>query len=150
MAMQIDVRLLDHPVSPVDLAPFPEAAGAECVFLGRTRAESHAEHGPLVRLNYQVYGELARSTLLALAEQAVRRFGCLAVRLHHSVGDVAIGRASVLVQVAAPHRGKAFEACRFLIDELKATAPIWKREVWADGTTWSEGTPARPPERGAP
>ena len=55
------------------------------------------------------------------------------------------GDASVLVQVACGHRAESFEACRFLIDALKAQVPIWKREEWADGTTWSEGTPAEGP-----
>ncbi len=63
------------------------------------------------------------------------------VRIHHAVGEVPVGEASVLVQVVCGHRAKAFEACRFLIDRLKATAPIWKQELWADGTSWSKGTP---------
>lgn len=81
-----------------------------------------------------------------LAEQAISRFECTAVRLHHAMGDVAVGEASVLVQVACGHRDQAFTACRFLIDELKRHVPIWKREVWQDGTTWAEGVPV---QRGA-
>jgi molybdopterin synthase catalytic subunit len=69
----------------------------------------------------------------------VEKFGCLAVRMHHALGEVPPGEASVLVQVVCGHRDMAFAACRFLIDELKAKAPIWKREQWTDGSTWSAG-----------
>jgi molybdopterin synthase catalytic subunit len=142
----IDVRILDHPVQPQALAPFPEAAGAECSFLGRTRREVHPEHGALVRLAYEAYVPLAQRVLTDLARQAADRFDGRAVRIHHAVGDVPVGEASVLVQVACGHRGDAFGACRFLIDGLKTSAPIWKREFWADGTTWSTGHPVEPGE----
>jgi molybdopterin synthase catalytic subunit len=144
----IDVRLLDHPVQIADLAPFPPECGAECVFLGRTRGERHEQHGRLTKLSYEAYQPLAERTMRELVDQAIDQFGCAAVRLHHAVGDVAIGEASVLVQVACGHRDQAFRACRFLIDELKRRVPIWKREVWADGTTWAEGVPVNLNESG--
>lgn len=125
-----------------ELAPFPTDAGGECVFLGRTRRESHPGHGDLIRLSYEAYEPMAHAVLEALARTAVKQHGCLAVRVHHALGEVPLSEASVLVQVACPHRAAAFEACRFLIDRLKAEAPIWKREVWADGATWSTGQPA--------
>lgn len=124
--------------------PFPQPAGAECVFLGRTRLESHPDHGPLTRLIYEAYAPMAESIMLGLARGATSRFGCLAIRLHHALGAVPIGEASVLVQVVAGHRDAAFDGCRFLIDRVKAEAPIWKREQWADGATWSRGTVVNP------
>lgn len=120
------------------LSPFPIEAGGECVFLGRTRMERHAKHGDLLRLSYDAYREMAERVLHDLAREAVNRFGCLAVRVHHAIGEVPVGEASVLVQVACGHRDKAFEACRFLIDRLKTDAPIWKREQWQGGETWSD------------
>ena len=137
----IDVQIVEHPVAMVAVEPFPPQAGAECVFLGRTRSEVHPRHGPLARLSYHAYVPLANRTHGELAEHAARQFGCRMVRIHHAVGEVPLGAASVLVQVICDHRAKAFEACRFLIDRLKETAPIWKQELWADGTSWSEGTP---------
>jgi molybdopterin synthase catalytic subunit len=137
----IDVRLLDHPACAHELESFPPSCGAECVFLGRTRRERHEQHGELVKLTYEAYRPLAERTMRELADEAVARFDGRAVRLHHAIGDVAVGQASVLVQVACGHRDTAFASCRFLIDELKARVPIWKREVWADGTTWAEGVP---------
>ncbi len=141
----IDVQILDHPVGVAAVTPFPESAGAECSFLGRTRMEVHPRHGRLVRLSYEAYVPLARRTLSDLAEEAAGRFECSVVRIHHAVGEVPVGDASVLVQVVCGHRAGAFEACRFLIDRLKKTAPIWKRELWADGTSWSPGTPVSRP-----
>jgi molybdopterin synthase catalytic subunit len=91
---------------------------------------------------------MAMKMLEALARDAVQKHGCFAVRIHHALGEVPPGEASVLVQVACPHRAAAFEACRFLIDRLKAEAPIWKREVWHDGATWSPGAPVAPTSLG--
>ena len=141
-----DIQLLDHPVSALPFDPFPQPAGAECVFLGRTREETHPEHGALRRLGYEAYRPMATRVLRDLAVEAGGRFDCLATRIHHAIGEVTPGGASVLVQVVCAHRGAAFEACRFLIDRLKESAPIWKQEQWADGTTWSEGTTARATE----
>lgn len=137
----LDVHLIDGPVRYQPLSPFPQPAGAECVFIGRTRAERHAAHGGLTHLDYEAYRPMAERVLLQLAHEAVGQFGCLAVRIHHAVGVVPIGEASVLVQVACNRRDSALKACQFLIDQIKATAPIWKREVWADGVTWSTGQP---------
>jgi molybdopterin synthase catalytic subunit len=134
----IDVRIVDHPVEMIALSPFPNEAGGECVFLGRTRMERHPQHGELLRLHYDAYREMAERVLWDLAQEATNTYGGLAVRVHHAIGDVAVGEASVLVQVACGHRDKAFEACRFLIDRLKADAPIWKREQWRRGETWSD------------
>lgn len=139
---QIDVKILNHPVKASPFTPFPQPAGGECVFLGRTRAETHPDHGELKGLSYEAYQPMAEQVLQKLALEAAERFGCLAVRIHHALGEVPEGEASVLIQVATGHRGDSFDACRFLIDRLKQDAPIWKREVWADGTTWAEGRKA--------
>lgn len=135
---RLDVRLCDGPVS---IQPWLDAppGGGECIFLGRTRAEAHPLYGGLDRLSYEAYRPMAERILRDLASQAVERFGCRAVRIHHAVGEVPVGYASVLIQVMTDHRAEAFEACRFLIDAVKARAPIWKREVWASGMTWSPG-----------
>lgn len=135
----IDVRLLEKPVTlPPDA--LPEDCGGECVFLGRTRAETHETHGALRRLTYEAHTALAERELRAIATEAATQHDCRHVLVLHALGPVAVGEASVLVQVAAPHRAESFAACRQIIDELKARVPIWKREEWADGTTWSDGT----------
>jgi molybdopterin synthase catalytic subunit len=135
----IEVRLLEHPVTYEPWSPFPLSGGAECVFIGRTRLEEHPEHGPLEMLSYAAYPSMAKRIMRELAERAAREHACLAVRLHHAIGDVPTGAASILIQTIAGHRAPAFAACRFLIEEVKHRVPIWKRERWARGSTWSPG-----------
>jgi molybdopterin synthase catalytic subunit len=146
----IDVQLLDRPVEMRPIDDFPEDAGGECVFLGRTRLESDPQLGRLLHLRYEAYREMAVGVLGDLARQAVDRFECLAVRVHHALGEVPIGQASVLVQVACGHRDKSFEACRFLIDRLKTEGPIWKREQWEGGESWSKAASMPSPAAEAP
>lgn len=137
----IDVQLLAHPVEFVRVDPFPQPAGGECVFLGRTRNETHPARGDLIRLSYEAYAPMAESVLRQLAAKAIEQYNCAFVRIHHAICEVPPGDASVLVQVVCRHRAASFDACRFLIDQLKSQAPIWKREEWADGSTWSAGVP---------
>ncbi len=137
-APQISVAVQRGPVSAVAL-DWPGTCGGECVFLGRTRADRHAEFGPLMRLEYEVYEPMAQKVLEKMAREAADKFGCLAVRIVHAKGPVGPGEASVVIQVAAPHRGESFDASRFLIDELKRELPVWKREVWRDGETFVDG-----------
>ena len=118
------------------------AAGGVCVFLGTTRAETAPDGRELIALDYEAYAEMAEEQLRDLARRCRERWPVVKLALLHRVGRVALGEASVLVAVSAPHRGEAFEACRWLIDTLKAELAVWKREVWDDGgTSWVAGTP---------
>ena len=119
------------------------------MFLGRTRVETHPVHGRLIRLEYEAYGPMAQRVLAALAHAAAGRFDCRVVRIVHATGTVPPGRASVVIQVACPHRADAFDACRHLIDRIKRELPIWKREVWEHGETFVEGCVARAENNGA-
>jgi molybdopterin synthase catalytic subunit len=76
-----------------------------------------------------------------LAAEAVEKFGVRDVAVVHRLGRLAVGETSVLIAVASAHRATAFDACRWLIDTLKKTVPIWKRETFADGTVWADGEP---------
>ena len=134
----LDTALRTGPVTQ-ELLPLAPGCGAECVFLGRTRAETHAEYGDLVRLDYEAYGPMAEKLLRELAAELAAEFGLATVRLVHATGPVAVGQASVAVQVAAPHRNAAFSACRAGIDRLKERVPVWKHEVWQRGTTFAPG-----------
>lgn len=120
-------------------------AGGVAVFLGTTRAERRADGAELQALDYEAYAEMARGQLLSLAERARERWPVLRLALLHRTGRVALGEPSVVVAVCTPHRAEAFEACRWLIDTLKAEVAIWKKEVWADGSgSWVPGRPASP------
>ena len=137
----VEAALMQGPctIAPLD---WPGDCGAETIFVGRTRSETHAEYGPLVRLEYEVYEPMARKLLDDLARSAAAKFDCRAVRLVHSQGSVPPGEPSVVIQVATPHRGEAFEACRYLIERVKHELPIWKREIWQRGETFVEGCTA--------
>ena len=95
-------------------------------------------------LDYEAYEEMAERQIAALGAQAIERFGVRGVTLVHRLGRVSIGETSVLIVVASAHRGAAFEACRWLIDTLKKTVPIWKKETFADGVVWADGEPFPP------
>lgn len=138
----IDVQLVDGPLPPAEAAP--SRGGGLCTFTGITRPELHAEHGQLQSLDYDAYRPMAKRTMETLAAEASGRWPCHRIVMHHAVGDVPVGTASVFISVDSDHRADAFAACRWLIDTLKEQVPIWKRERWADGTTWVEGAPVAP------
>ncbi len=104
-------------------------AGAVVTFSGVTRDVSH--------LGYEAYGDMAAAEIDRIAAAAVQRHGLCAAAAEHRVGRVALGEASVVVAASAPHRAEAFAGAREIIDEIKARAPVWKKEegAWKDGTT---------------
>jgi molybdopterin synthase catalytic subunit len=121
------------------------ADGAIVVFDGIVRNNSHGR--PTLHLDYEAYERMALSQLRELAENARTRFGVRQVTIVHRLGRLAVGETSVLILVASAHRAQAFDACRWLIDTLKTTVPIWKKETFEDGTVWAAGEPF-PAERG--
>ena len=131
------VRLVDHPIDLTALLGTSPHDGAACLFVGVVRNENAGRQ--VERLEYEAYEEMAVPLMKEIAAETKRRFPVTEVRLVHRVGRLAIGETSVAVAVASPHRAEAFEACRFAIDELKDTVPIWKKEYYADGTAWLEG-----------
>ena len=135
---QVIVGVQEGPVV-IESLDWPADCGGECSFLGRTRAESPPEHGALLRLEYEMYEPMAVKVLDAMARDAAKQWDCRAVRLVHSRGAVGLGEASVVIQVATPHRAEAFAACRYLIDRLKHELPVWKHEIWERGRTFVEG-----------
>jgi molybdopterin synthase catalytic subunit len=118
-----------------DWAVLP-SCGAVVTFTGTAR--DHAEGRPDVSgLAYEAYESQIAPRFTAIADEARQRWPDLGrIAILHRTGDVAIGEASVVVAVSSPHREAAFEAARWCIDSLKATAPIWKRETWAGGESW--------------
>ena len=111
--------------------------GALCVFTGVVR--NHNDGKPVRYLEYEGYEEMVVSIFDEIAREAKKRFGVTRVRIVHRLGRMEIGETSVAVAVSSPHRGEAFDACRFAIDTLKHQAPIWKKEFYADGSSWLEG-----------
>jgi len=116
----------------------PES-GATVLFLGTVRDHSHARTG-VTHLEYEVYAELVEPKIREIIDQAAGRWPILSAAVEHRTGTVDLGEASVAVAVSTAHRDDAFAAARFIIDELKTRAPIWKKEHWAGGSEWSAGS----------
>jgi len=117
--------------------------GAVAVFDGIVRDNSHGRR--TLYLDYTAYEAMAFRQMEQLATQALGRFAIRDVRIVHRLGRLQIGESSVYIAVAAAHRAAAFDACRWLIDTLKTTVPIWKKEHFQDGAVWADGEPF-PPE----
>jgi MoaE-MoaD fusion protein len=113
--------------------------GAAVVFEGVVR--NHSRGRPTRYLEYEAYEEMALKEMEALADQALSQFQIRDVAMVHRLGHLQIGETSVLIVVASAHRAAAFGACRWLIDTLKQTVPIWKKEYFEDGAVWADGEP---------
>ena len=113
--------------------------GAAAVFEGIVRNNTRGRQ--TLYLDYEAYEEMALKQMEALALQALAQFGVREVSLVHRLGRLEIGETSVLIVVASAHRGAAFDAGRWLIDTLKKTVPIWKKEYFVDGAVWADGEP---------
>ena len=114
-------------------------SGATVLFLGTVRDHSQGKEG-VTHLDYEVYPEMVESQIAKIAEEALGKWDVLSVVVEHRSGVVVTGEASVAVAVSSEHRADAFEAARYLIDELKRRAPIWKKEHWPGGAEWSRGS----------
>ena len=114
-------------------------AGATVLFLGTVRDHSPGKQG-VTHLDYETYTEVVEGAIAEIVEEATAKWEALSVVVEHRTGIVRTGEASVAVAVSAAHRADAFEAARYVIDELKARAPIWKKEHWAGGAEWSRGS----------
>lgn len=113
--------------------------GAVAVFDGIVRNNTRGRR--TLHLDYEAYEEMATKQMRELAQEAISRFAVRQVTIVHRLGRLEVGETSVLIVVASAHRAQAFDACRWLIDTLKKTVPIWKKETFADGTAWAAGEP---------
>jgi MoaE-MoaD fusion protein len=113
--------------------------GAIVVFDGIVRDNTRGRS--TLHLDYEAYEEMAERQMRQMAARAREQFGVRGVTIVHRLGRLAVGETSVLIVVASAHRAQAFEACRWLIDTLKKTVPIWKKETFVDGAVWADGEP---------
>lgn len=137
----IDIQLLSTPLSIQACEAFvntPDAGGA-VVFIGTVRNKTKEKS--VTRLEFEAYSPMAIAEMRKIAERALEAFSVLKISIHHHVGVLDIGEIPVIIAVSAAHRGAAFDACEFCIDELKKTVPIWKKEVFQDGEVWVAAHP---------
>jgi len=129
-------RVTDQPLS-LDTAVAEvadERAGAIATFTGTVRRQSRGRE--VTQLEYEAYAEMAEDVMAQLAHDLQERYELCAVAIHHRVGTLGIGEASVVIAVSAPHRQDALAACKDAIDTLKETVPLWKKEVYEGGEEW--------------
>lgn len=138
--------VVTEPIDPGALLARPGSAadGATLLFLGIVR--NHNEGRRVTHLEYEAYAPMAERELGVIAAEAEARWGTGRITVVHRVGHLQVGEPSVAVLVSAPHRGEAYEASRYVIDELKKRVPIWKREGYVEGPPeWRPGNPPTGP-----
>jgi molybdopterin synthase catalytic subunit len=109
------------------------------VFIGTVREFTKGKK--VIRLEFEAYEKMAVNEMQKLADGAFQKWPVQQIAIHHRTGILKVGEVPVIIAVAAAHRDAAFDACRFLIDTLKKTVPIWKKEVFEDGEVWVSATP---------
>ena len=111
-----------------------DSNGAVVTFLGNTR--DNFEGKDVIRLEYEAYVKMAVKKLEEIRQEMMQEFGIEDIAIAHRIGVVVIGETSLVVAVASPHRTEAFQACHKVVDRVKEIVPIWKKEVYADGSRW--------------
>jgi molybdopterin synthase catalytic subunit len=136
----LDVTAVSSIVSSAD-------CGAVATFVGLVRNENGGRC--VLWLEYEAYEPLAVKAFARIDEEAGERWPSIGLAIHHRIGRLEIGDASVVIAAASPHRAEAFAACRYAIERIKQIAPIWKHEHFEGGETWIEGATADPMDEDA-
>jgi molybdopterin synthase catalytic subunit len=135
------IALVREPIDAASIERAIKAAadGAVCIFDGIVR--NHTRGRATLHLDYEAYEDMALKQMHLLRSEAIEHFGVREVAIVHRLGRLVVGETSIFIAVASAHRGAAFNACRFVIDTLKKTVPIWKKEQFVDGAVWADGEP---------
>jgi molybdopterin synthase catalytic subunit len=133
------ILLVDKPIDADALVDHVRtgADGAIVTFDGCVRNQSHGR--PALYLDYEAYESMALAKMQEIAAEVHAKFSIDRVAIAHRLGRLEIGETSVFIAVSAPHRAAAFDACRYAIDTLKRSVPIWKKEYFEDGAVWADG-----------
>ncbi len=137
----VDIKLLEEPLQPQACIDFVggDTTGGTAVFIGTVRDNTQGRK--VIRLEFEAYRPMAISEMEKIAAQIKERWPAERIAIHHRTGNLSIGDIAVIIAVATPHRKAAFDACRYAIDTLKETVPIWKKEVFEDGEVWVAAHP---------
>ena len=143
-AVGVLFELTTDPLDPrrLEAAVAHKGAGAICTFIGVVRDTSRGRS--VTHLEYEAYGEMATAEMRKIAGEIAEKWPEARVAMAHRTGRLEVGEASVVVSVSCPHRAEAIDACRWGIDRLKESVPIWKKEHATDGTYWIEGDDSNP------
>jgi molybdopterin converting factor subunit 1 len=135
------VKIVRERIVPHDIVPKLKRPGDGAVVIFDGIVRDHSRGRRTLYLDYDAYEEMALKEMQSLAAEALRKFPVRNLALVHRLGRLQIGESSVFIAVCSAHRAAAFDACRWLIDTLKKTVPIWKKEYFEDGAVWADGEP---------
>jgi len=124
--------------SCIEWVMLPESGGID-VFIGTVRNATKGK--AVLRLEFEAYEKMALAEMDKIAAQAIEKWPVQKLLIHHRTGILSVGEVPVIIAVSAAHRDAAFEACRYVIDTLKQTVPIWKKEIFEDGEVWVAAHP---------
>ena len=129
-------QVVEGPIDESELADYvrTDADGAVIIFKGVARRYSRGKE--VVHLEYEAYPEMAEKVMAQIGDEIATRWPVSRVAIVHRTGVLPIGDASVVIALSCPHRAEAFAACQYAIDRLKQIVPVWKKEVWGDGSQW--------------
>jgi molybdopterin synthase catalytic subunit len=137
----VDLKISHKPLniqSCIDWVMTPQCGGIN-VFIGTVREATKGK--TVVRLEFEAYEKMALKEMQKIAEEALQKWNVHEISIHHRTGVLKIGEIPVVIAVSAAHRDAAFDACRYIIDTLKKTVPIWKKEIFEDGEVWVAAHP---------
>jgi len=138
---KVDIQILSKTLVPDDNYAFvlDEACGGINMFIGTVRRWNKGEE--ITHLDFECYEPMAISELHKIADRAFKKFGVQKISIHHRTGQVGLEDIAVVIAVSSKHRKASFAACEFVIDELKKTVPIWKKEFMTNGAYWVNSRP---------
>jgi molybdopterin synthase catalytic subunit len=137
----IDLKITDKALSIqscIDFVTTPQCGGIN-VFVGTVRGETKGKK--VTALHFEAYESMALLQMKKIGNEAILKWPLLKIVIHHRVGKLKVGEIPVVIAVSAAHRAQAFEGCSYLIDRLKETVPIWKKEIFEDGAIWVSAYP---------
>lgn len=139
--LAIDISIRNAPLNEAENIAFvqDDGAGGIDVFIGTVR--NSTENKSVKYLEFESYEAMAESELKKIINRAAESWPLIKISVHHRLGKVKVGESAVVIAVSAAHRDAAFQGCRYIIDELKKTVPIWKKEVFEDGEVWVSAHP---------
>jgi molybdopterin synthase catalytic subunit len=139
--LNTEIQIFSTPLniqSSIDWIMSPESGGID-VFIGTVRNVTKGKM--VIRLEFEAYEPMAIAEMEKIAKQAFAKWPVQKVLVHHRTGALDVGEVPVIIAVSAAHRAAAFDACRYIIDTLKQTVPIWKKEIFEDGEVWVAAHP---------
>ena len=139
--MKINIEISGKPLniqSAIEWVMSPQSGGID-VFIGTVRDETNGKK--IIRLEFEAYEPMALNEMKRIAEDVLKKWPVKKILIHHRTGSLNVGDTPVVIAVSAAHRDAAFEACRYTIDTLKKSVPIWKKEIFEDGEVWVAAHP---------